>query len=226
LRVSSWKFWDMSIVLECTTIPFRRCLSSCRYRDFQRTMTEQLIGTIFSQLVGLTIGPAFLSAAIYLCLGRIIVVYGQHISRLKPRSYTIIFMTCDGISLILQSAGGAITSMADTQKDKDLGVNIMIAGLISQVISLTVFAGLCADFMMQVRKRWTEQDIRFFALRQSWLWKAFLAGKLSAFRSLAPQAGKLTRHSSRAYNCHGDNLYTVLLSCCRAMGRLRQCFSE
>ena len=38
-------------------------------------------------LVCLTIAPAFLSACIYLCLGRIIVVYGEHVSRFRPRSY-------------------------------------------------------------------------------------------------------------------------------------------
>ncbi|PVH79609.1 RTA1-domain-containing protein [Cadophora sp. DSE1049] len=128
------------------------------------------------QLVGLTIGPAFLSAAIYLCLGRIIVVYGQHISRLKPRSYTIIFMSCDLVSLILQSAGGAMASIADTQEDTDRGVNVMISGLIAQVVSLTVFAILCADFAFQSRKKWNDRDPKFFELRRTKFWKAFLAG--------------------------------------------------
>tara|TARA_R110002060_G_scaffold33975_2_gene44828 strand:- start:11 stop:469 length:459 start_codon:yes stop_codon:yes gene_type:complete len=128
------------------------------------------------QLVGLTIGPAFLSAAIYLCLGRIIVVYGQHISRLKPRSYTIIFMSCDLVSLILQSAGGAMASIADTQEDTDMGVNVMIAGLIAQVVSLTVFAILCADFAFQSRKKWNDRDPKYFELRRTKFWRAFLAG--------------------------------------------------
>ncbi|KAH7323870.1 RTA1 like protein-domain-containing protein [Rhexocercosporidium sp. MPI-PUGE-AT-0058] len=132
------------------------------------------------QLVGLTIGPALLSAAIYLCLGRIIVVYGQHISRLKPRSYTIIFMSCDLISLILQSVGGAMASIADTQKDTDVGVNVMIAGLIAQVASLTVFAVLCADFTIQSRKHWNDREPRYFTLRRTKFWKAFLAGLVTA----------------------------------------------
>jgi hypothetical protein len=46
-------------------------------------------------LICLTIAPAFLTAAIYLCLGRIVVAYGQNISRMAPRLYTIIFVTCD-----------------------------------------------------------------------------------------------------------------------------------
>lgn len=59
-----------------------------------------------SQLIGLTIGPAFLSAAIYLCLGRIAIVYGAHTSRIKPRLYSKTFMAGDIVSLILQAAGG------------------------------------------------------------------------------------------------------------------------
>jgi hypothetical protein len=63
-------------------------------------------------LVCLTIAPAFLSACIYLCLARIIVVYGETLSRFKPRFYTIVFCTCDFISLLLQAIGGAIASIA------------------------------------------------------------------------------------------------------------------
>jgi len=144
----------MSTVLACTITPSPKCLSSCKScatRPDSHAVTDKCL--LYSQLVGLTIGPAFLSAAIYLCLGRIIVIYGAHLSRLRPRSYTLIFMGCDGISLILQSAGGAIASIANTQKGSDLGVHIMIAGLVSQVVSLTIFAALCADFAIQARKR-------------------------------------------------------------------------
>lgn len=64
-------------------------------------------------LVCLTIAPAFLSACIYLCLARIIVVYGEDISRFQSRIYTILFCTCDFIALLLQAIGGAIASTAN-----------------------------------------------------------------------------------------------------------------
>ena len=63
-------------------------------------------------IVCLTIGPAFLSAAIYLCLARIVIVYGEGLSRFYPRTYTLLFCTCDFIALVLQAVGGAITSTA------------------------------------------------------------------------------------------------------------------
>jgi hypothetical protein len=61
-------------------------------------------------IVALTIAPALLSGAIYLCLARIIVVYGEHLSYFKPRTYTIVFCSCDFISLLLQAIGGAFAA--------------------------------------------------------------------------------------------------------------------
>jgi hypothetical protein len=132
-------------------------------------------------LICLTIGPAFLSAAIYICLGHIVIVYSEDISRLKPRTYTIIFVLCDFLSLVLQAAGGAITSTAeDDQPDlRQTGINIMIAGLASQVASLGIFLCLCADFAWRVYKNPDKLDGSMHHIRKTLKWKAFLIGKLS-----------------------------------------------
>ena len=61
-------------------------------------------------LITLTIGPVFIAAAIYLTLGRIVVVYGENVSRLLPRSYTTFFLGCDIVSLLVQAAGGGIAA--------------------------------------------------------------------------------------------------------------------
>jgi RTA1 like protein len=63
-------------------------------------------------LITLTIGPVFIGAAIYLCLGRIVVVYGEEISRIKPRGYTMFFLGCDFIALCVQTVGGGIAASA------------------------------------------------------------------------------------------------------------------
>lgn len=130
----------------------------------------------------MTIAPAFLAASIYLCLARIVVVYGESISRIKPRTYTILFMSCDFISLLLQAAGGAIAASANTVKDTDLGVNIMIAGLSFQVVSLVLFIGLSCDFAWRVRNA-AEMSLnqRFGALRESKKFRAFLVCEFSTF---------------------------------------------
>lgn len=61
-------------------------------------------------LITLTIGPVFIAAAIYLTLGRIVVAYGEGISRIKPKTYTTIFLACDIVSLVVQAAGGGIAA--------------------------------------------------------------------------------------------------------------------
>lgn len=61
-------------------------------------------------LITLTIGPVFIAAAIYLTLGRIVVVYGEGVSRLKPRTYTTFFLACDIVSLCVQAVGGGIAA--------------------------------------------------------------------------------------------------------------------
>jgi hypothetical protein len=103
-------------------------------------------------LVPLTLAPALLTAGIYLCLGRVITAIGSEHSRLKPKLYTIIFISCDLLSLILQAIGGYLASTADTKADSDTGVKVMIAGLVSQVISMILFLAIWGDFIFSVRK--------------------------------------------------------------------------
>ncbi|KAJ4303028.1 hypothetical protein N0V90_001919 [Kalmusia sp. IMI 367209] len=111
-------------------------------------------------LVPLTIAPALLTAGIYLCLSRVIVVVGANHSRIKPKMYTYIFVGCDLLSLILQAIGGAMASMANGGSDADLGVNIMIAGLCSQIVSMVIFFVLWGDFALRVRKAKNSGDVK------------------------------------------------------------------
>ena len=133
-------------------------------------------------LVCLTIGPAFLTASIYLCLGRIITVYGTGISRLKPRTYTVVFVSCDFLSLVLQAIGGALASTATTKSGSDLGVNSMIAGLVFQVFSLVLFMLLWAEFVWGVSTAPEyRRDERFPLLRSTFKFKAFQYCKFDTY---------------------------------------------
>ncbi|KAI9678275.1 MAG: hypothetical protein M1817_006220 [Caeruleum heppii] len=125
-------------------------------------------------LVCLTIGPAFLAAAIYLCLARIVVIYGEHISRLKPRTYTILFISCDILSLVLQAIGGGMASNSDTKETEDIGVNVMIAGLAMQVASLLLFIILSAEFAIRCHRRRADWEPMHEVLRRTLTFRAFL----------------------------------------------------
>ena len=105
-------------------------------------------------LIVLTIAPCFLSAGIYLCFSRIVVICGENLARFQPRTYTVIFITSDIFSLVLQAVGGALADTAPTEESRQGqdGIDIMIAGLSFQVVSMLVFMSLCVDFAARVRK--------------------------------------------------------------------------
>ncbi|KAK9318379.1 RTA1 like protein-domain-containing protein [Lipomyces starkeyi] len=139
-------------------------------------------------LVCLTIAPAFLSACIYLCLGRIVVVYGEDISRFRPRFYALVFCTCDFISLLLQAIGGAIASIANDYNTTQLGIHIMIAGLSFQVFSLVLFVILCGDFALRLWRKplsWNMSHRELFGsvIFQSFLWGLAIATLTILIRS-------------------------------------------
>jgi hypothetical protein len=127
-------------------------------------------------IVCLTISPALISAAIYLCLARIVVVFGEDISRFRPRTYTLIFCSCDLFSLVLQALGGGMTSSAHTYSAQQTGINIMLAGLSAQVISLFIFSVMALEYAFRLYRNPMAWNTRHASLYQSKLFRAFLIG--------------------------------------------------
>ena len=187
---------------------------------------EFLVATdiVLSYLVCLTIGPAFLSAAIYLCLARILVVYGVTISRFSPRTYTITFMTCDFISLLLQATGGAIADTANSHSTTQTGINIMIAGLAWQVVSLLLFIACCGEYAWRVWRSWVPTAADSNPLRESRMFKAFLGGERNC-RLCETRLKVLTCLSS---TCSGDSYHfcPLLLPCRRVEPGLQWSFGQ
>ncbi|KAF2211979.1 hypothetical protein CERZMDRAFT_41922 [Cercospora zeae-maydis SCOH1-5] len=129
-------------------------------------------------LIMLTIAPVFLTAAIYVCLSRIIILYGEHLSPIRARTIAIAFMCSDSVALVLQAVGGALAETADTPDDQQTGTDIMIAGLLLQAISLCVFALAWAFFQSRVLRGPTDQTPDRIATRSRTLFKAFQCGLL------------------------------------------------
>lgn len=105
-----------------------------------------------TNLVSLTISPALFTAGIYLCLSRVIVAVGADNSRLKPKMYTYVFIGADLLALVLQAIGGGMASTAKDSDGSQQGVNIMIAGLVSQVVSMALFFAVWGDFVLRTRR--------------------------------------------------------------------------
>lgn len=103
-----------------------------------------------SQIVTLIIAPVFFSAALYVLLGKLIRDLGRASSILSAKWYTIIFCTCDVVSLIIQAVGGAMASMADTNEEQDRGTDIMEGGIGFQLATMTLFGVLLGDFARRI----------------------------------------------------------------------------
>lgn len=83
----------------------------------------------------------------------------QRISRFNNPKKTLasIFIPCDVLSLILQGMGGGMAAMSidkgENSTENKVGTNLMIAGLVWQVVSLSGFLSLTLDFAVRVYMR-------------------------------------------------------------------------
>ncbi|KAI9433908.1 RTA1 like protein-domain-containing protein [Lactarius indigo] len=102
------------------------------------------------QAVTLIIAPTPLVAANFILLGRIIRRLGPQYSRLTPRRYTIIFVSCDIISLVVQAIGGSVASGTTTSASQvNLGSHIALGGTIFQLVAIIVYCACAAEFLIR-----------------------------------------------------------------------------
>jgi len=142
-------------------------------------------GTGFKlSVVLLTFAPAFMSGGIYLLLKHVCLAFGAHFSRLRPKLYTWIFVSCDIVSILLQAAGGALSAVAEGQTLLNIGVDIMIAGLAFQVITLVTFAVLAFDFFWTVRKSLKLLKPSSQDLASNRLFRLFIAAATVAYTAI------------------------------------------
>ncbi|RMZ91265.1 hypothetical protein DV736_g1488, partial [Chaetothyriales sp. CBS 134916] len=125
-------------------------------------------------IVGLTIGPAFFSAAIYLSISRIITLFGDGLCWLQPKTITLVFVGFDFFSLVLQATGGALASTANTHSATQTGINIMIAGLSTQVASTTAFCLLCLQLAWSIRQHPEKVDDSYRQFRRTLRFRLYL----------------------------------------------------
>lgn len=106
------------------------------------------------QIVTLVIAPAWLSAGCYQVTGSLIYRIGREGSPLSARAYTIIFVLCDVVSIMLQSAGGAAAGNdARAGRSPDKGRLLLLAGVAFQLVAMVIYLGLSLRFF---KLRWME----------------------------------------------------------------------
>ncbi|KAJ7740490.1 RTA1-like protein [Mycena maculata] len=99
------------------------------------------------QITTTIIAPTPLVAVNFILLSRIIGRLGPCYSRLTPRLYTRIFLSCDIVALVVQALGGGIASSSQTIATANLGSNIMLGGIVFQFVAICVYTALGVDFL-------------------------------------------------------------------------------
>lgn len=122
---------------------------------------ESEVNPFLCQIIVLTIAPAFIMAGVYYVLGKLLVFHGQHFLTLQPRWFSYIFVTCDVISLVVQAVGGGMAATALLNGNSaQAGTHVMVGGIAFQVLSMSLFLIVYAQFMFRIYFR-CSPDVRF-----------------------------------------------------------------
>ncbi|KAI0167708.1 parasitic phase-specific protein PSP-1 [Pestalotiopsis sp. NC0098] len=110
------------------------------------------------QIICITSGPVYYSAAIYITLASSINHYGPELSRVRPALLYWIFIPCDIVCLCFQAAGGGLST--STSGKSQMGVDnkkladpvfcvVALVGLSLQVAAMVIFCTLFADYLIR-----------------------------------------------------------------------------
>jgi len=107
------------------------------------------------QITATILGPTPLLAANFVIFGIVIQRLGTQYSRLSPRWYTILFCTCDVISLVVQAVGGGKAAVASgNDMDPTPGGHIMLGGIVFQLLTITIYAICAIEFFIRYSRNW------------------------------------------------------------------------
>jgi len=118
---------------------------SSKSPDLQTPFIMQISATIIS--------PTFILAAHFMILGKLVRLLGPQYSRLRPRTYTVVFVSCDLAALIIQAIGAAQASNGTDkwdQKKTDRGGNIMLGSIVLQMLAITAYTILAFEFVFRL----------------------------------------------------------------------------
>ncbi|KAJ7483523.1 RTA1-domain-containing protein, partial [Mycena latifolia] len=97
------------------------------------------------QLSTTVIAPTPLLAANFIILSRIVQQLGPAYSWLTPQWYTLVFLPCDVIALVVQGVGGGLASSATDLAAQ--GAHIVLGGIVFQFVVITFYSTLGVDFL-------------------------------------------------------------------------------
>ncbi|RYP65093.1 hypothetical protein DL770_009073 [Monosporascus sp. CRB-9-2] len=121
-------------------------------------------------------GPNFISGAMFHVMPRIIAMYGSEFRTWRPSWYLPVFYGLAAVSLVLEIAGGVVSTTRLTSNAIDMGVRVLAVGLVIHLMALTTFAAHAIMFAIALRARHHILDATYASVYSSRLFRAFLTG--------------------------------------------------
>ncbi|KAG9231458.1 RTA-like protein [Amylocarpus encephaloides] len=138
------------------------------------------IGIYIMQTLLLLVAPALYAASVYMTLGRIMLhTRGEHLSPIKRTLLTKIFVIGDVFSFLVQSGGGGLMAQ---EKSQNLGKNIVLIGLVLQILFFGLFIVTSLLFHVRLQKNPTAQSVD--APWKKYMFSLYFASILILIRSL------------------------------------------
>ncbi|KAG9251916.1 RTA1 like protein-domain-containing protein [Emericellopsis atlantica] len=111
-------------------------------------------GAFQLQICAIILAPSLICVSIYLTLKHVALTVNPALSRIPPTWYPRIFLPADLSCLIVQAIGGGLAAAAGKNDKKllDSGNNMIIAGIVLQVVVLLVFGVLGFDYWLRAKK--------------------------------------------------------------------------
>ncbi|CAF1519649.1 unnamed protein product [Rotaria magnacalcarata] len=138
--LTSWTIWKRSWYMITLLIG---CIMEIIGYGIRIQLASNPIGQIplySSMHASIILAPIFNAAIEYVLIGRLMHAVGDQYSLVKPNLVAWIFIVCDIISMLVQSAGaGVLTSAGANLQNLETGENILLGGLGVNLASFTLF---------------------------------------------------------------------------------------
>ncbi|RMJ05298.1 hypothetical protein CDV36_014035 [Fusarium kuroshium] len=157
----------------------------------------------------LLLGPTCYAASIYMILGRLIrLLDAERYALIRSSWLTKFFLLGDVISIALQGIGGGKVVNADTEDDRSTGENIIIGGLVVQIIFFSLFMIVTCLFHFRIRKNPTARAESIATRWELFLVILYITSVLILIRSIFRLAEYAMGHDSEL---QAKEVYTYVL---------------
>ncbi|KAJ3019752.1 hypothetical protein HKX48_001810 [Thoreauomyces humboldtii] len=202
IRFRTWYMWVMIISPAFEVIGFASRYVSI---DNQKAKTPLIISSI-----GLILPPVFNCAVLYMIFGRLIAGVGNQYSFLKGSIVSVVFVISDAITFLVQVFGASALIDASSVSKYNMGRNILLGGLILQIVSFGIFALAVCHFDARTRSAAVAGREKWSPLLNAMHVNSVLILARSVFRILEFAQVASTLETTEAYFYVFDSLLIVI----------------